>query len=65
IWRDYVLAGSNRGEIFAYRIADGKLAWSHKIGGTIRSFGSSEQVLYVGTVEGTIYACTFGHEAAQ
>jgi outer membrane protein assembly factor BamB len=57
VWGDHVLAGSNRGEVFAYRIADGKPAWSHKIGGTIRSFGSSEGVIYVGTVEGTIYAC--------
>jgi outer membrane protein assembly factor BamB len=57
VWGDHVLAGSNRGEVFAYRIADGKPAWSHKIGGMIRSFGSSGRVIYVGTVEGTIYAC--------
>lgn len=61
LWRDYVLAGNNRGEAFAYRITNGRLAWSHKIGGTIRSFGSAAQVLYVGTVEGTIYACAFGN----
>ena len=65
VWRDDVLAGSNRGEVFAYRIADGKPAWSHKIGGTIRSFGSSDRVIYVGTVEGTIYACALGHKTAQ
>lgn len=65
VWRDYVLAGSNRGEVFAHRIADGKPSWSHKIGGTIRSFGSSERVIYVGTVEGMIYACTFDQKAAQ
>jgi outer membrane protein assembly factor BamB len=57
VWRDYILAGNNRGEVFAYRISDGKPAWSHKIGGTIRSFGSSGGVIYVGTIEGTIYAC--------
>ncbi|MCI0697104.1 PQQ-like beta-propeller repeat protein [candidate division KSB1 bacterium] len=65
VWRDYVLAGSNRGEVLGYRIADGKPAWSHKLGGTIRSFGSSERLIYVGTVEGTIYACALGHEASQ
>jgi outer membrane protein assembly factor BamB len=57
VWGDDVLAGNNRGEVIAYRIADGKPAWSHKIGGTIRSFGSSDHMIYVGTVEGTIYAC--------
>ncbi len=65
VWREHVLAGSNRGEVFAYRMADGKPTWSHKIGGTIRSFGSSERVIYIGTVEGTIYACALNHEAAQ
>jgi outer membrane protein assembly factor BamB len=65
VWEDYILAGSNRGEVFAYRLADGKPAWSHKIGGTIRSFGSSGRVIYVGTVEGTIYACALGREASQ
>jgi outer membrane protein assembly factor BamB len=61
IWRDHVLAGNNRGEVFAYRIATGRPAWTQKIGGTIRSFGSSERVIFVGTVEGTIYACAFGN----
>jgi outer membrane protein assembly factor BamB len=65
LWRDYVLAGNNRGEVFAYRIATGRPAWTQKIGGTIRSFGNSGRMIYVGTVEGTIYACTFGNEAAQ
>ena len=65
VWEDYILAGSNSGDVFAYSIADGKLAWSHKIGGTIRNFGSSGRVIYVGTVEGTIYACALGHEASQ
>lgn len=65
VWREYVIAGSNRGEVFAYRMAEGKLVWSHKIGGTIRSFGSSERVIYVGTVEGMIYACALMHDASQ
>jgi len=43
--------------VFAYRVADGRPAWSQKIGGTIRSLGSAENLLCIGTVEGTIYVC--------
>jgi outer membrane protein assembly factor BamB len=56
---DLVLAGNNRGEVHAYRATDGKLAWSHILKGTIRNFGDAENVLYVGTVEGTIFALSF------
>jgi len=64
-WREHILAGNNRGEVFAHKISDGKLAWSHKIGGTIRSLGSAESMLCVGTVEGTIYVCAFEPDALK
>jgi outer membrane protein assembly factor BamB len=58
-WNGLVLAGNNRGEVHAYRATDGKPVWSHTLKGTVRSFGDADNVLYVGTVEGTIFALSF------
>lgn len=52
----HVLVGTGAGHVFAYRIDDGKRVWSHRLQGSIRSFGESGDLLYVGTVEGMIYA---------
>ena len=51
-----VLAGNERGELFALRISDGARRWSEKFEGVIRGIGSSDGTLYVGTLKGRIYA---------
>lgn len=52
-----VLAGSEVGEVIAYRLADGVRQWSHRFKGVIRSIGSgSDYVLYIGTLSGKVYA---------
>jgi eukaryotic-like serine/threonine-protein kinase len=56
-WKDAVLAGTQQGDFFAFRLADGSQEWSARLEGEIRVFGSAENVLYVGTVKGTLYAC--------
>jgi hypothetical protein len=56
IWRGDVLAGNEAGEVMAFRVDDGSMQWSHLFKGTIRSIGGSGDVLYVGTLNGTIYA---------
>jgi len=56
VWRDWVIAGNCKGDIVAYRAADGKQAWSDHVKGCIRSFGHDDSTLYIGVQEGTVYA---------
>jgi len=58
LWRGDVLAGNEAGEVSAFRLNDGSRQWAHLFKGTIRSIGGSGDVLYVGTLTGTIYAYT-------
>jgi outer membrane protein assembly factor BamB len=55
VWRDTVLAGDRR-QLVAFRLADGTRKWSRQFPGTIRGIGTSEGVLYVGTLPGPVYA---------
>jgi outer membrane protein assembly factor BamB len=56
LWKEWVIAGNCRGEIRAYRVTDGILAWRAHLQGCIRSFGHDASTLYVGVQEGTVYA---------
>ena len=56
LWRSSVLAGNEKGEVKAFRLSDGAEEWSTKLKGTIRSFGSDKEVLFIGTLGGTVYA---------
>lgn len=56
LWKDWVVAGNCRGDIVAYRRTDGKLAWSDHVNGCVRSFGDDGSTLYIGVVQGTVYA---------
>ena len=56
IWRSTVLAGTEEGEVKAFRLSDGVEQWTISLKGTIRSFGSDESVLYIGTLAGTVTA---------
>lgn len=51
-----VLAGNEDGDVKAFRLSDGVEQWTVKLKGTIRSFGSDEKVLYIGTLSGTVTA---------
>ena len=54
-----IVLGTPAGEVTAYCRRDGSPAWSHKVtNAPIRSIGGSEQVLYVGTPQGALYAIT-------
>ena len=55
LWHDIVLAG-NRRELIAFRPSDGARQWSHEFPETIRGIGTSPDVLYVGTLNGPIFA---------
>jgi outer membrane protein assembly factor BamB len=56
IWKDFVVAGNCRGEMAAFRAADGEPQWNLSLKGCIRSIGSSGNMLFAGVQEGTIYA---------
>ena len=56
LWRDAVLAGSEKGELMAFRAPDGTPRWSHELKGVIRGIGTGDRILYVGTLEGLVYA---------
>jgi outer membrane protein assembly factor BamB len=52
-----IVLGTSSGEVTSYCLADGSHAWSHKLSGApIRSIGGTDETLYVGTPEGTLYA---------
>jgi len=55
-WRDTVVVGTPKGEVAAYCTVDGSPAWSHTVPGRVRAVGGSGDILYIGTVEGTLYA---------
>jgi outer membrane protein assembly factor BamB len=56
LWDHAVIAGNERGEVFAFRPSDGSRLWSQKFDGVIRGIGSSEGTLYVGTLKGMVFA---------
>jgi outer membrane protein assembly factor BamB len=55
VWRGAVLAG-NRRELVALRLSDGAREWSHQFPETIRGIGTSDEVLYVGSLKGPVFA---------
>jgi outer membrane protein assembly factor BamB len=48
--------GNAAGALWALDPKDGSAPWSHHFKGIITSTGSSGDVLYVGTQEGTVFA---------
>jgi outer membrane protein assembly factor BamB len=52
-----VVLGTPSGEVTAYCLSDGTVAWSQKLStAPIRSVGGTDQMLFVGTPQGTLYA---------
>lgn len=60
LWDHAVIAGNERGELFAFRLSDGSRLWSQRFDGVIRGVGSSEGTLYVGTLKGKVFAARSG-----
>jgi outer membrane protein assembly factor BamB len=52
-----VVLGTPSGEVTAYCLADGTAAWSQKLSSApIRSIGGTDEMLFVGTPQGNLYA---------
>jgi outer membrane protein assembly factor BamB len=56
LWKGLIIAGNCRGEVAAFRSSDGEPQWKLNVKGCIRSIGSSDDLLFVGVQEGTVYA---------
>jgi outer membrane protein assembly factor BamB len=56
LWEQNVLAGGGHGELAAISPTDGSVVWCSTLQGMIRAIGAGGEVLYVGTLEGTVYA---------
>jgi outer membrane protein assembly factor BamB len=55
LWHGTVLAG-NRRELVALASRDGARVWSHQFPEVVRGVGTSDEVLYVGSLKGPIFA---------
>jgi outer membrane protein assembly factor BamB len=55
LWHGTVLAG-NRRELVALASRDGTRVWSHQFPEVVRGIGTSDEVLYVGSLKGPIFA---------
>lgn len=55
LWHGAVLAG-NRRELTAFSSKDGAKLWSHQFPEVVRGIGTSDKVLYVGSLAGPIFA---------
>ena len=53
---EQVVAGTDDGDLFAFSVADGRIAWRDKVDGTVRGIGESEGTYYIGTLQGALYA---------
>jgi len=57
--RGLLIAGNCRGELAAFRSADGAAQWKLKLNGCIRSVSDSGDTLFAGVQEGTVYALRY------
>jgi outer membrane protein assembly factor BamB len=55
-WKNTVTLGTTLGDVLTYCAADGALAWTHRVAGTIRAIGGAEDALYIGTTDGRVEA---------
>ncbi len=56
LWQGKVLAGTDKGELLAFAAAGGELDWQLGLEGRLRGLGSAGDLLFVGTIDGTLYA---------
>jgi outer membrane protein assembly factor BamB len=56
VWGDCVVVGTSASEVIAFSLRDGSESWRQVIKGSVRSLGDSDDTIYLGTTEGSIYA---------
>ncbi len=55
-WGEYIVAGDVAGNIYLFRHSDGSVARSFRIDGEPRGIGGEGHMLYIGTLNGMLYA---------
>ncbi len=53
---DIVIAGTESGEVAAFKLSDGSPVWKHDLEGQIKGLSASGDMVYVGTLQGRVYA---------
>jgi len=53
---DAVLVGADDGDLIAAHVKTGEILWKRRLGGNLRGIGVHEEELYVGNLEGTVFA---------
>lgn len=61
VWGEVVIVGNCRGEVAALRVSDGAPQWKLNLKGCIRSIASSQDKVFFGSQEGTIYVYELSH----
>lgn len=56
LWHGRVLAGTAAGRLAAFALGDGAVDWELELEGRLRGLGSEGDRLFVGTIDGTLYA---------
>jgi outer membrane protein assembly factor BamB len=62
IWREMVVVGTSDGKVSAFDISDGREVLSLSVDGMVRGLGASENILFIGTYGGTLYAHKWDEE---
>jgi len=56
VWSDLLLIGDKGGNLFALNPHDGTTAWTDLLSGQLRGIGVTEHTIFIGTIEGKLYA---------
>ena len=56
LWKGMVVVGGEAGELQALRPEDGAVVWNRHVDGVVRGVGSDGDLLFIGTLKGTLFA---------
>jgi len=56
LWKGAIVVGGEAGELEALRPEDGAVVWTRHVDGVVRGVGSDGELLFVGTLKGTLFA---------
>jgi outer membrane protein assembly factor BamB len=62
---ELVVVGDGAGEVHAFRLSDGTPEWTRHLEGEIKGLGAHDDMLYVGTSQGRVYALPFPKEEKE
>jgi outer membrane protein assembly factor BamB len=56
LWKGVVLVGGEAGDLQALRPEDGAVVWNRHVDGVVRGIGFDGDLLFIGTLKGTLFA---------